>query len=88
MKGYLSTILETECAIYAKRVDNASYNKVCALLEMYKSNPTMYHYNLMALIGILINKPFSSKNNNTCAEFIAKVLNEAGIYTFESRFLL
>ena len=48
----------------------------------------MYHYNLMALVGILINKPFSSKNNNTCAEFIAKVLNEAGIYTFEKPFSL
>ncbi len=79
---------ETECAIYAKRVDNAAYNKVCALLDMYNSNPKMYHYNLMALIGILINKPFSSKNNSTCAEFVAKVLHEANIHTFNKPFPL
>ncbi len=79
---------ETECAIYSKRVDNATYNKVCALLDLYKSNPKKYHYNLMALVGILINKPISSKNNRTCAEFIAKVLDEANIYKFKKPFPL
>ncbi|MGI6124591.1 MAG: hypothetical protein ACOYIG_10495 [Acetivibrionales bacterium] len=82
-EGMFKYYPETECAIYAKRVDNATYNKVCALLDIYKSDPKKYHYNLMALIGILLNKPFTSENRSTCAEFVAKILDESGIYTFQ-----
>ena len=79
---------ETECAIYAMRVDDTTYKNVCVLLDIYKSNPKKYHYNLMALIGMLINKPFQSENKSTCAEFVAKVLDESGIYTFKKPFCL
>lgn len=79
---------ETECAIYAKKVDDASYNKFCSILDEYRRNPQKYHYNLMAIMGFLINKPISSKNRSTCAEFIAKTLHESGIYTFSKPFPL
>lgn len=77
---------ETECAIYSIKVTDAVYARVCEILETYKSNPKKYHYNLLALIGILINKPFSSENKCTCAEFVAKVLQQSGIYTFRKPF--
>lgn len=79
---------ETECAIYAKKVDNATYRKVCNLLDIYKSDPQKYHYNLMGLIGVLFNRPFPSENRNTCAEFVSKILNDSGIYTFQKPFCL
>jgi len=87
-EGIFKDYPQTECAIYAKMVDNAAYNRVCASLDKYISDPKKYHYNLMALIGFLINRPFSSRNNNTCAEFVAKILDESGIYTFNKPFSL
>lgn len=77
---------ETECAIYAIKVADKVYDVVCEVLDTYISNPKMYHYNIMALIGIIINKPFSSKNKSTCAEFVAKVLHQAGVFTFRKPF--
>jgi len=87
-EGIFKDYPQTECAIYAKQVDNAAYNRVCAALEKFITNPEKYRYNLMALVGIIINKPFSSRNNNTCAEFVAKILDESGIYTFNKPFSL
>ena len=87
-EGIFKDFPQTECAIYAKQVDNATYNRVCASLDKYISDPKKYHYNLMAIVGFLINRPFSSPNNNTCAEFIAKILDESGIYSFNKPFSL
>lgn len=82
-EGMFKYYPETECAIYAIKVSDAVYGKVCEILEMYKSNPKKYRYNLLALFGILVNKPFYSENKCTCAEFVAKVLQQAGICTFQ-----
>jgi hypothetical protein len=85
-QGMFKYYPETECAIYAIKVADAVYDKVCEILETYKSNSQKYHYNLMGLFGILINKPFSSEYKCTCAEFVAKVLHQSGIFTFHKPF--
>jgi len=81
-EGLFKHFPETECAIYALSVADAIHEKVCEILETYKRDPKKYRYNLMALVGILINRPFCSENKCTCAEFVAKVLQQSGIYTF------
>lgn len=87
-EGMFKCFPETECAIYSISVDDEVYLKVCSVLEKYKSEPQKYHYNFLALFGIIFNKPFNSVNRNTCAEFIAKILDEAGIFTFRKHFSL
>ncbi len=86
--GMFKYFPETECVIYAKRVDDSTYNRVCTLLDKYKDDPKKYHYNLMALIGFLVNKPFNCKNRHTCSEFVAKILQESGVCTFSKPYPL
>ena len=85
-EGMFKYYPQTECAIYAIKVSDAVYERVCEILEMYKRNSGKYHYNLMALLGILINRPFTHKYKCTCAEFVARVLHQADIYTFNKPF--
>jgi hypothetical protein len=87
-EGMFKYYPDTECAIYAIPVDDADYERVCFYIEKFKQNPLRYHYNFLGLFGVLFNKPFSSEYRNTCAEFVAKVLHEAGIYTFDKHFSL
>jgi len=81
-QGIFRSHPDAECAIYALTVADSIHGRVCEILETYKRDPKKYRYNLMALIGILINRPFSSDNKCTCAEFVAKVLQQSGIHSF------
>ncbi len=78
----------TECAIYALSVEDSVYMKACSLLEKYKREPQKYHYNFLGLFGVMFNKPFNSEYRNTCAEFVAKLLHDSGVYTFHKPFSL
>lgn len=87
-EGMFKYYPQTECAIYALTVDEATYDRFCTVLEKYTKESHKYHYNLLGLFGCIFNKPFHFQYRNTCAEFVAKVLHEAGIYSFNKPFSL
>lgn len=87
-EGMFKRYPHTECAIYTLTVDDATYNRFCAVLERYQNDSRKYRYNLLGLFGCMFNKPFYNEYRNTCAEFIAKLLHESGIYTFKKHFSL
>lgn len=87
-EGMFKIYPDTQCIIYAIPVDNSTYLRFCSLLEKYRQEPHKYRYNLLAIFGILVDKPFNSEYRNTCAEFIAKLLHDSDIYTFHKHFSL
>ncbi len=87
-EGMFGYYPNTECVIYALSVSDAQYNKVRDILEGYLKEGEQYKYNFLALLGITINRPFAFEKRHTCAEFVAKVLSEAGIYNFPKPFSL
>lgn len=87
-EGMFGYYPNTECVIYALSVEDDQYNRVKGILDGYLKDREQYKYNFLALIGIAINKPFVCEKRHTCAEFVAKVLSEAGIYDFPKPFSL
>ncbi len=87
-EGMFKYYPHTECAIYALPVDEATYSRFCSVLDKYTRESQRYRYNFLGLFGCIFNKPFHSEYRNTCAEFVAKVLYEAGIFTFNKQFSL
>ena len=47
-----------------------------------------YHYCIVGLLFILLQKPFYQKNHYTCSSFSAKLLEENGMKLFEKHFSL
>ena len=47
-----------------------------------------YHYAVLGLPFILLNRPFYQKNHYTCSSYIAKLLEEAGVCKWEKHFSL
>lgn len=47
-----------------------------------------YHYAVLGLPFILLNKPFYQKNHYTCSSYIARILSEAGICRWDKHFRL
>lgn len=47
-----------------------------------------YHYTVLGLPFLLLNRPFYQKNHYTCSSWLGKVLEEAGIVRWEKHFSL
>ena len=47
-----------------------------------------YHYTVLGLPFILLNRPFYQKNHYTCSSYIARLLSEAGVCRWEKHFSL
>lgn len=47
-----------------------------------------YHYAVLGLPFILLNRPFYQKNHYTCSSFIAKLLEETEVWQWEKHFSL
>lgn len=81
-EGMFGYYPNTECVIYALDVTDTQYEKIKDILDRYQKEKEQYKYNFLALLGVTINRPFVSEKRHTCAEFIAIILKEAGIYAF------
>ncbi len=47
-----------------------------------------YHYCILGLPFLLLNRPFFQKRHYTCSSFIARLLSEQGIHLFDRHFSL
>lgn len=54
----------------------------------YYKNRFEYHYNILGLPFVLLNKPFYFKNRYTCSSFLAMLLDRRGIMSFDKHFSL
>lgn len=59
----------------------------CDFRRYYK-NRFEYHYNILGLPFVLLNKPFYFKNRYTCSSFLAMLLDRRGILSFDKHFSL
>lgn len=72
----------TECIIYSLPVEDELFDKTAALLDRYRMDAMNYKYNFLGFFGIALNKAFAVEHRHTCAEFVASILHESGIYSF------
>jgi len=55
------------------------------LTGCYK-NRFSYHYSILGLPFVLFGKPFETRHHFTCSSFAAKVLDEAGVHSFDKHY--
>lgn len=57
------------------------------LWECYRHR-FQYHYCILGLPFLLLNRPFFQKRHYTCSSFIARLLSEQGLHLFDKHFSL
>lgn len=62
--------------------------QIAAKLQECYEKRYQYHYCVLGLPMILLNRPFYQKNHYTCSSFTANVLQESGIVLFDKHFSL
>ena len=78
--GFVKEDLETkEGIIYEIKINEGQYKQLVDTLQKYISNPREYKYNIVGLMGVLINKPIERERHFFCSQFVNKVLIDSDI---------
>lgn len=84
-KGTYALFPDTDCIVMVFETDDEKAEKVDAILDEHINSKKRYGYNYSTIIStVLLGRSSESKNNRrTCAEFVAYVLSESKIHTFD-----
>lgn len=74
---------KADCSIYACTISPKQSEKLLETLAFFKSRKDTYHYNVLGLFGVMLNKPIQRSNAYFCSQFVAYLLIEAGIVSFD-----
>jgi hypothetical protein len=73
---------EANCAVYALTVNEVQLQKMNCYIKEIEAQKGEYRYNLLGLLGFLLNKPIKRKKAFFCSQFVATVLKECNIIDF------
>ena len=65
---------KTICKVYELKVPTYKYNKLKKILNKFKTNKSLYKYNIIGLLLTPFNIPLNRKNHYYCSEFIRFLL--------------
>lgn len=81
-KGLFKAFGNTMCAIYRLDIENAKYYALKKSIGLFIKNRRMYGYNILGLLGVMLNIPMKRKNKFFCTQFVATVLQNSNIHDF------
>lgn len=79
LNGTYNRFPNTNCALYLLTVTNEQYRKLEIEMEKFKKDGAKYKYNIIGLVGIMVNRPISREYNYFCSQFVSEVLTNSGI---------
>ncbi|GKU76336.1 hypothetical protein [Paenibacillus sp. L3-i20] len=69
----------TRCALLRYEVTREERRAIQAAIGRFDCDKERYSYNLVGLIGILLNRDLKIENSYFCSQFVAEALREGGI---------
>lgn len=73
---------ETDCKIYELEVTNSQYNEIKYVLDTMNANEDRYKYDFIGIVPRWLGIPLVFNNRFVCSQFVAHVLEEAGVFYF------
>lgn len=77
----------TKCIILELEINNQQYKKLIKLIKKYKKDINIYRYDIIGLVLRIFNIKLNREKHSVCTEFIAKLLEESGIYKFNKKLI-
>lgn len=79
INGTYGRFPNTRCLLYSLKVNDIQYKKIENELSRFKYDSNRYKYNLLGLVGVMINYPVERKNSYFCSQFVTGVLLKSGV---------
>lgn len=77
----LCMVTEIECTKEQKK-------QIWGRIRYYEANAKRYHYTILGLPFMLVNKPFHQKRRYACSQFVARTLEDYGVRHFKKHYSL
>lgn len=74
---------QANCLIYSLTVTDQEWDKMYTYVEKMHAQKEIYTYNLVGLVGVARQLPIERKHAFFCSQFVATVLSENDLITFE-----
>lgn len=74
---------DASCRIYSCQITESQYREMQQVIKNIEKNQHHYTYNLLGLLGFVLNKPITKEHAYFCSEFVATVLKEGGILNMQ-----
>lgn len=71
------------CEIYGFKVSDEQLENYEKLINHFKLKTKLYSYNLLGLLTLALGIPFQRKTRFVCSQFVAYILSETGIASFD-----
>ncbi|NMD38817.1 MAG: hypothetical protein GYA87_09095 [Christensenellaceae bacterium] len=86
-KGTFALFPDTDCVVLAFEIEDEKAKKADAILDKHINRKKRYGYNYSTIFStFLFHKPtISKRKRRTCAEFVALVLSESDIHSFDKQ---
>lgn len=75
----LTVFPDTQCLLYEIEINPVQYFKLINILNKFELNESYYTYNLLGVLGYVIDKEIGSDSSYYCSQFVGSVLKEADI---------
>ena len=83
--AFFKRFKNTKCRIYEIEVTNEQYYSLIRIIKYMKKNSDVYGYDYLGIILRYLRIPITFKNKYVCSYFVAELLENANIYTFDKK---
>lgn len=80
--GTYKVFKNTRCKIYSLEVSSLQHDELVKFIEQFIAAHEQFRFNIVGLIGTLVNRPFNRENHYFCSQFVGKALLDANIHDF------
>lgn len=84
---FFSKFNKTMCRIYELDVTDEEYAKIETKLDNMTKEKDMYKYDFLGLGLRIFHIPVSFKNRYVCSSFVASIIEQAGVYKFNKKYI-
>jgi hypothetical protein len=81
-KGTFGRFKNTTFTLYSFTVDEDTFNNMFKIVREFEDKRTLYKYNIIGLLAVILNIPLERENAFFCSQFVAFVLQKSGMDIF------
>lgn len=78
-KGTFKRFKKTKTKIYSLEISEEQYEKLESIIEQMKAKKNLYKFNVIGLLGIMLNVKIKREKYFYCAEFVKYVLEQSQV---------
>ncbi|WP_438348744.1 hypothetical protein ACP8HI_24655 [Paenibacillus sp. FA6] len=82
-EGTFSRFPNTRCALLRLQVSKQQYTDAIRIVRSFQDEQQAYRYNLVGLLGVLMDLDLNAKNAYFCSQFVAETLRNTGLSLWE-----